>query len=158
MLFLCFNESVVQGKCLSDFFVFSVPIWSHHVLSVFLLTVLIVFPALAGFVTPLFSCIINHLHFWICRTLPCSQASWQSILMFAAVHWLPNSLTAPWQQHSRTSPSSICFWSELCGADFWGTARHFSASMAANLQIAPCRPKLMEGQFGRAKGLSLVPL
>lgn len=48
----------------------------------------------------------------------------------------------------------LCFWSELCGADCQGTARHFSASMAANLQIAPCRPKLMEGQFGGLKGLN----
>lgn len=48
----------------------------------------------------------------------------------------------------------LCFWSELCGADCRGTARHFSASMAANLQIAPCRPKLMQGQFGGSKWLN----
>lgn len=48
----------------------------------------------------------------------------------------------------------LCLWSELCRADCRGTARHFSASMAANLQIAPCSPKLMEGQFGGSKGLN----
>lgn len=51
----------------------------------------------------------------------------------------------------------LCFWSELRGADCQGTARHFSASVAANLQIAPCRPKLMEGQFGGSKGLNGRP-
>lgn len=51
MLSLCFNESVVQGICWSYFFVFPVPMLSHPVLLVFLLTVLIVFPALAGLVT-----------------------------------------------------------------------------------------------------------
>ena len=47
----------------------------------------------------------------------------------------------------------LCFWSELYGADCRGTARHFSALNAANLQIAPCSPKRMEGQFGGSKGL-----
>lgn len=41
----------------------------------------------------------------------------------------------------------LCFWSELCGADF-------SVSVAANLEIAPCRPKLMESQFGGSKALN----
>lgn len=80
-----------------------------------LLTVLVVFPALAGLETSLFSCILNHLHFRSCRALPCSQAGWQSILMFATVHWLPNSPTAWWRQHSRTS-TSCCSASGLSSA------------------------------------------
>lgn len=111
-----------------------------------LLTVLIVFLAL---VTLLSLCIINHLHF------PCSQASRQSILMFATLHWLPNSLTAPVTAAQPEEPIvPLCFWSELCGADCQRAVRHFSASMAANLQIAPCSPKLMEGQFVGSKGLN----
>ncbi len=69
---------------------------SHAALSLFLLTVLVV-SALAGLVTPLLSCVINHLHFRSCSALPCSQATWQSILMFATVHWSPSSLTALWR-------------------------------------------------------------
>ena len=46
--------NLFRGKLLSDFFVFLAPIRSHPVLLVFLLTALIVFPALAGLVTPLF--------------------------------------------------------------------------------------------------------
>lgn len=47
----------------------------------------------------------------------------------------------------------LCFWLELCRPDCQGTARHFSATMSANFLIAPCWPKMMEGQFGGWKGL-----
>lgn len=43
---------------------------------------------------------------------------------------------------------------ELREADCGETAKHFSAWMAAELQIVPSRPKLMEGQFGGSKGPS----
>lgn len=67
----------------------------------------------------------------------------------------PDSPVAAAQPDEPIVP--LCFWSELREADCQGTARHFSASVAANLQIAPCRPKLMEGQFGGSKGLNGRP-
>jgi len=105
-----------------------------------LLTVLIVFLAiLLGLVTALFPCIINHLYF------PCSQASRQSILMFATVHWLPNSLTG--------RRVALLLVRALRGWLSWKRREMFSGSMTANLQIAPCGPKVMEGQFGGSKKL-----
>lgn len=64
----------------------------------------------------------------------------------------PDSLVAAAQPDEHIM--LLCFRSELCWADCRGMARHFSASMAANLQIAACCPKLMEGQFGGSRGLS----
>lgn len=153
--------SIVQGIILPDVIVLWVlllPEWSHLVFLVFLLTVLTVFPALVGLDTTVLSCIINHLHFRSCSTLQCSQATWQK-------H--PNVCNSPLITKQPDSPVAaaqpdepivlLCFWSELRGADCQGTPRHFSASVAANLQIAPCRPKLMEGQFGGSKGLNGSP-
>lgn len=130
LYFRSFNESVVWGKGLCYH--------SDSILSctfAVLLTVLIVFPALEGLVTPLFLCIINHLHFRSFPPRPCSQPGWQSILMFATVHRLPNGLTAWWrQQHSWTSPSgSSASGQSSAGLILEGTARHFSALKAANI-------------------------
>jgi len=48
----------------------------------------------------------------------------------------------------------LCQWSALCGVDCRGTARHFSALLAADLQMAPCCLEPIQGQFGRSKVLN----
>lgn len=122
----------------------------------FLLTVLAVFPALVGLVTPLYTCIINHLHFLSSSALP------RVLTGHLTKH--PNARNSSLITKQPDSPVAaaqpdgpivlLCFWSELGGADCRGTARRFSASMAANLQIAPRGPKLKEGRFSGSKGLN----
>lgn len=153
--FLRFNESVAQGKCLSDFFVSSVPILSHPVLLVFLLTVPHCVSCSGGITDTTFLLYYKSSSF---PELPCSPVftgqltKHPNVRNSSLITKQPDSPVAAAQPGEPIVPLCLC--SELCGADCQGSARHFSASMAANLQIAPCRPKLMEGQFGGSKGLN----
>lgn len=143
--------SRVPGKCSSDFLCLS----GNNIISfcTFLLTVIIMFPALVGLVLCLFSCIINHLHFRSYSPMFGGRLTkhpnvWNS----SVITKQPDSPVAAAQPNEPIFP--LCFWSELCRADCWGTARHFSASMAANFETAPCSLKLMQGQFSGSKGLT----
>lgn len=140
--------SRVPGKCSSDFLCLS----GNNIISfcTFLLTVIIMFPALVGLVLCLFSCIINHLHFRSYSPMFGGRLTkhpnvWNS----SVITKQPDSPVAARRAHL---PALLLV--RALRADCWGTARHFSASMAANFETAPCSLKLMQGQFSGSKGLT----
>lgn len=139
----------MENICQISFGLLSTNIISPCTLSV-LLTVLIVFPALTRLVTPFFLCIINQ--------------SLYSFLFTGRLTKHPNVCNSSLITKQPDSPLAsaqpdepivlLCLWLEHCRSDCWGSTRHFSALMAANLQIAPCSQKLMEGQFGGSERLN----
>lgn len=141
-----FNESVAHRKYLSDFF------WSFQC---------------QYYLTLYLECFVDSPHY-----VSCSDGISDTIFLvyyksFSSPESLYSSLfSGRLTKHPNVCNSSLitkqpdspvasaqpdkpivllCFWLERCRADCWGGAKHFSALMAANLQIAPYSPKLMEG-------------